>query len=351
MIQLNFFEEEIDELYKERFHHPHPNIQKKMEAVYLESQGLQHQDICKIVRITEATFVSYLKQFQEGGTEKLKVLNFYKPQSELEFYRTTIEENFQKHLPHTVAEAQARIEELTGIKRSPTQVKEFMKKIKMRRRKVGQVPGESCKPEKLKEQETFEKEKFQPRLKEANNGKRAVFFMDAAHFVYGAFLGFLWCFCRVFIASPSGRQRLNVLGVLNAMTNEIITVVNQTYINAQSVCEMLLKIAQLNIAVPITIVLDNAKYQKCKLVTNLANQLNIELLYLPSYSPQLNLIERFWKFVKKECLYSKYYQDYKQFKIAILDCIINANTKHKKKLKTLLTWNFQSFKKVQIMTV
>ena len=82
MIQLNFFEEEIDELYKERFHHPHPNVQKKMEAVYLKSQGLQHQDICKIVRITEATFVSYLKQFQEGGTEKLKVLNFYKPQSE-----------------------------------------------------------------------------------------------------------------------------------------------------------------------------------------------------------------------------------------------------------------------------
>ncbi len=66
----------------------------------------------------------------------------------------------------------------------------------MRRRKVGQVPGESCKPKKIKEQETFEKEKLKPRLKEANNGKRTVFLMDAAHFIYGAFLGF----CGVFVA-------------------------------------------------------------------------------------------------------------------------------------------------------
>ena len=114
---------------------------------------------------------------------------------------------------------------------------------------------------------------------------------------------------------------------------------------------MLLKISSMFIDIPITIVLDNARYQKCEIVRTLAIKLNIELLYLPSYSPQLNLIERFWKFVKKECLYSKYYQDYKQFENAILECIKNANTKHKKKLKSLLTWNFQSFKNVRIMTV
>jgi hypothetical protein len=61
----------------------------------------------------------------------------------------------------------------------------------------------------------------------------AVFFVDAAHFVHGAFLGFLWCFVRVFILSPSGRKRFNVLGALNASTKEIITVTNETYINAE----------------------------------------------------------------------------------------------------------------------
>jgi transposase len=351
MIQLDFFETEIDALYHERFHHPHPHVQKKMEALYLKSQGLTHNEICRLVRITRATLSEYLKQYKKGGIEKLKELNFNKPQSELQAHNQTIEMDFKQQPPQSVVEAQDRIEKLTGIRRSPTQIRAFMEKLGMKFLKVGHVPGKSCEPDKLKEQETFEKDQLQPRLQQARQNKRTVLFMDAAHFVYGAFLGYLWCFCRIFIASPAGRQRFNVLGALNAVTHEIITVTNQTYINAQSVCDLLFKIATMYIDVPITIVLDNARYQKCEIIRNVAKQLNIELLYLPSYSPQLNLIERFWKFVKKECLYSKYYHDYKQFENAIVECIKSANTKHKNKLESLITWNFQSFKNVQIMTV
>jgi transposase len=351
MIQLDFFETEIDALYHERFHHPHPHVQKKMEVLYLKSHGLTHNEICRLVRITRATLCEYLKQYQQGGIEKLKELNFNKPQSELQTHNQTIEMDFKEQPPQSVVEAQDRIEKLTGIRRSPTQIRAFMKKLGMKFLKVGHVPGKSCEPDKLNEQETFEQDQLQPRLQQARHDKRAVLFMDAAHFVYGAFLGYLWCFCRIFIASPAGRKRFNVLGALNAVTHEIITVTNQTYINAQSVCELLSKIATMYIDVPITIVLDNARYQKCEIVKNLAQQLNIELLYLPSYSPHLNLIERLWKFVKKECLYSKYYHDYKQFENAIVECLKNANTEHKNKLTSLITWNFQSFKNVQIMTV
>ncbi len=351
MIQFDFFETEIDVIYQERFHHPHPHVQKKMEALYLKSQGLPHNEICRLVRISRTTLSKYFKQYKQGGIEKLKELNFNKPKSELQAHAKTIEMDFKEHPPISIAEAQEKIDKLTSIRRSPTQIRTFMKKMKMRYLKVGHVPGKSCNPDKLKEQESFEQDELQPRLQEANDNKRIVLFMDAAHFVYGAFLGYLWCFCRVFIASPAGRKRFNVLGALNAVTNEIITVTNQTYINAQSVCDLLQKISNLYIDLPITIVLDNARYQKCEIVTNLAKSINIELLYLPSYSPQLNLIERFWKFVKKECLYSKYYGEYKQFEEAILECIKNANTKHKYKLKSLITWNFQSFKNVKIMTV
>jgi hypothetical protein len=114
------------------------------------------------------------------------------------------------------------------------------------------------------------------------------FFVDAAHFVHGAFLGFLWCFVRIFIPSPSGRKRFNVLGALNVVSKEIITVTNETYINADSVCLLLAEIAKLGLKTPITIILDNARYQKCALVQNYAAALNIELLYLPSYSPNVN---------------------------------------------------------------
>ena len=175
--------------------------------------------------------------------------------------------------------------------------------------------------------------------------------MDAAHFVHRAYLGVIWCFTRIFIASPSGRKRFNVLGAVNAITQEVITVTNQTYINSESICQMLLKLSALNLDVPITVVLDNARYQKCRVVTVLAEALNIELLYLPSYSPHLNLIERLWRFVRKQCLYSKYYDNFDDFKTAIETCIEQANTTHKDALKTLLSLNFQSFKKVQISTV
>ena len=134
-----------------------------------------------------------------------------------------------------------------------------------------------------------------------------LYFVDAAHFVFGPFLGILWCFQRLFVRVPSGRQRLNVLAALNAITHELVTVTNQSYINAQSVCELLSQLAMRHGQTPITVVLDNARYQRCKLVQEWAERLGIELLFLPPYSPNLNLIERFWKFVKKHCLYSRYY--------------------------------------------
>jgi transposase len=175
--------------------------------------------------------------------------------------------------------------------------------------------------------------------------------VDAAHFVHRAYLGFLWCFTRLFIASPSGRKRFNVLGALNAITKEVVTVTNESYINAESMCRLLLKLNAMDLDVPITVVLDNARYQKCQVVFALAKALNIELLYLPSYSPHLNLIERLWKFVRNQCLYSKYYSDFDSFKAAIETCLQQANTTHQSSLESLLTLNFQSFRKVQILNV
>lgn len=197
------------------------------------------------------------------------------------------------------------------------------------------------------EQKVFLEQEIQPRLSEAQAGKRAVFFVDAAHFVLAPFLGFLWCLTRVFIQAPAGRQRFNVLGALNAITHELITVTNDTYINAESVCELLHKLAALKLDVPITLILDNARYQKCALVLATAASLKIELCFLPAYSPNLNLIERLWKFVKKQCLYSKYYSDFAAFRSAIVDCLSQTHSTHKSALDTLLTLKFQLFEKAQ----
>jgi transposase len=194
-------------------------------------------------------------------------------------------------------------------------------------------------------------QELEPRLAEAQAGQRAVFFMDAAHFVLAPFLGFLWSVTRLFIQAPSGRQRFNVLGALNAITHELVTVTNDSYITATEVCALLQKLAALNLGVPLTVFLDNARYQKCAVVINTAANLQIELGFLPAYSPNLNLIERLWKFVKKQCLYSKYYADFATFKSAIETCLSETHTVHKSTLDSLLTLRFQTFKKAQLVPV
>ena len=187
---------------------------------------------------------------------------------------------------------------------------------------------------------------IEPRLSEAKEGNRTVYFVDAAHFVLGSFLGYLWCITRIFIPSSSGRKRYNVLGAIDAITHQLITVCNDTYINACSVCELLYKIrdAAADSENPITLVMDNAKYQKCELVTKLAENLNIELLFLPSYSPNLNLIERLWKWIKKDCLNCKYYKCFDEFKDAINTSLQKVSqVERKKEMDELLALNFQLF--------
>ncbi len=111
---------------------------------------------------------------------------------------------------------------------------------------------------------------------------------------------------------------------------------------------MLRQLAAQHLGVPIQ-VLDNARYQKCQIVAELAASLQIELLYLPPYSPNLNLIERVWKFVKKTGLYSKYYANFADFKQAISNCLTQTHTTYKKELDALLTLNFQTFEESQVM--
>lgn len=175
--------------------------------------------------------------------------------------------------------------------------------------------------------------------------------MDASHFVHGAFLCYLWSFARLFLRTPSGRQRFNVLGALDYTTKELVTVTNLTYITAETVCQLLTMLAAQYTGISITLVLDNARYQRCRLVQDLADALGIELLFLPSYSLNLNLIERLWKFVKGECLNGKYYPTFEGFQASIEDCLAKVPTEHRAAIESLITRNFQLFDKETFLQV
>ena len=190
---------------------------------------------------------------------------------------------------------------------------------------------------------------MKPRLQEAQEGKRHVFFVDAAHMVFGTFLCCLWSFTRLFVRVASGRQRFNVLGAWNAITRELLAVTNTTVVNTETMCELLRKLAAQGLSGPVTVVLDNARYQRNAVVQVLAASLGIELLYLPSYSPNLNLIERLWRFVKRAALYGRYHATFADFQAAIRDTLSQVSTKHKDKLASLMTLNFQVFDNVSLL--
>lgn len=345
MITIDFKPQDIDSLHHERFHHPHPRVQLKMEVVYLKSQGLPHQEICRLARISENTLRTYLRQYQEGGVERLKRTDWDGPESDLSGHRQAIEEHFRNNPPRSTSQAAADIERLTGIRRGPTQVRKFLKRLGLKFRKLGMIPAKAD----AAEQARFLDERLRPRLKQARRLKRVVCFVDAAHFVHGTFLGHLWCFTRLLIRGPSGRKRFNVLGAIDAVTHELTTVTNDTTIDATAICELLRKLSGRYPGLPMSLVLDNARYQRCEPVRALAAELKIELLYLPAYSPNLNLIERLWKFVKKEVLTCRYYEDFSRFKAAIVECLDQVEGRHSKAIASLLTLNFQTFDNPQLL--
>lgn len=161
MIRIEFTEEAIEKLRYERFHHPHPRVQRKMEALLLKSDGLPHHRITRILGISENTFRQYLREYEEGGVERLKELHFYRPLSELAEHHQSLETYFEEHPPATVSEAAAKIEQLTGIRRGPTQMRRFLNSLGLRPRKVGMIPARAD----VEEQDRFKKKNWSPDCK------------------------------------------------------------------------------------------------------------------------------------------------------------------------------------------
>ena len=140
MIQLNISDEERQILAGERFEHPHPRVQRKMEAVYLTSMGLSRQEVAQLVQRTEGTVRSYVIAYRDGGIEALRRFNPHPHTAALDAQADTLRAAFEAQPPHTVQEAVVRIEKLTGVRRSATQVGTWLKKTGFGGAKPGKSP-------------------------------------------------------------------------------------------------------------------------------------------------------------------------------------------------------------------
>jgi transposase len=237
---------------------------------------------------------------------------------------------------HSIKEACTRIKEVCGISRQPTQVRSFLYRHGYRWRKMGQVPGRAD-PEKQKRW----CDNLQPCIHKANEGSCRLLFSDAVHFTLFAFLCNAWSKERLYLKTAAGRNRINVLGAVDALAKEVTIMDNTTYVTTETIISFLEKLREDSQDTPIVIVMDNARYQHCKAVEERAKQLNIEILFLPPYSPNLNVIERLWKFTRKAVLYGRYYDTPDKFHQAIRTFFEGINQKYQVEMETLLTLNFQ----------
>ena len=172
--------------------------------------------------------------------------------------------------------------------------------------------------------------------------------MNAAHFVPGTFLCCVGSVVRMSVRGSSGRRRFHVLGAWNATTGALVTVRNDTRVSADTMVELMGQLPR-NGTRPRTLVLDNAKCQECKVVASEAERLGLELLYLPSYSPNLNRIERLWTFITKTTLRGKRDPDFAAFRAAIEDCLDKVGTDHREALGSLMTLRFQTFDESSVL--
>jgi transposase len=124
-IQLQLTSDVLKEVHYHRYNHPSPLVQRRMEAIWLKGHNLPHGQIADLVGVTENTIRDYFDLYAQGGVEKLKELNY---SGELRIHISSLEAYFREHPPASIKEAQSKIETITGVKRSETQVAEFLKK-------------------------------------------------------------------------------------------------------------------------------------------------------------------------------------------------------------------------------
>lgn len=340
MIKLDLKGEDLEAIAEEL---DDPEIdmrtRQRLMTVRLHDLRVPHGAIAQALNLCEDTVTNYLKLYRDGGLAGLMEDRYYRPTSSVQPWLDDIGQSFAQNPVATTSEGAARIEQITGIRLSDAQARRIMIRLGLKFRKTAAVPGGAD----AQLQFEFLHEELLPRLEEAKQGQRRVFFVDAVHFVLGSFLGMIWSFARIFVPSSSGRQRYNVLGAVETRDHDFVSIRTTGSINEDVVCDLLMKIFEAYPQEPITVVMDNARYQKSRLVVEVAEALGVELLYLPPYSPNLNLIERLWRLVKMRCLRNKYFESFGLFTGAIdefLDSLSGTNRKH---LKTLVTENFQLF--------
>lgn len=137
----SFSEDVIESIGRERYEHPDPRVQERMEILWLKTKGETHERLAELANVSRSTVQRTLRTYVSKGLEGVRTMNWKRPVSALTPHRETLEAEFRERPPHTIHEAVARIESLTGVKRKASRVRKFLKEtLGMKCLKVAPIP-------------------------------------------------------------------------------------------------------------------------------------------------------------------------------------------------------------------
>ena len=309
----------------------------RIKAVYLLSRGKSAREIAEVLMLDEDTVSHYRKRYESGGIAGLLKDAYLGSQPMLSCAEI---EELTKHLEGqtylTVERIVDYVKQTYQVSYSISGMRHLLHRLKFVYKKAKAVPGKAN--AKLQRAYLALLEKVL-----AEKGEHdAHYYLDGVHPQHNTRLAYGWVKKGQdkLIKSNLGRQRINLNGALNAETLEVVIRTDDT-INAQSTLKLFEALEKKHPeANTIFITLDNARYYKNKLVSTFLETSKIKLFFLPSYSLNLNLIERLWKFMRKTILYNQYYEKFGEFKTAVIR-FFDDILQHQTKLTSLLTHNFQ----------
>jgi len=329
-------EQEVKELGSKHRQCKEKRQADRIKTILCLNKGYSFQQVSEILLLDDSTLRNYYAEYVEGGVKRLLEDNYSGGASRLSCSQIqALDAHLRQHTYLSSKEIGAYIQKKFGIEYTPEGVKAILYRMEYSYKKTKHVPGKADQ----KRQEEFLKE--YEKLKAEKKAKDAIYFMDGCHPMHNSIAAYGWIKkgTEKELKANTGRARLNLNGAYNAETHQVI-IREDERINAQSTLSLIRQIMLLQLSGTIYLIADNAKYYRSRLVQEfLQKNPRVKIIFLPPYSPNLNLIERLWLFFKKKRLWNKYYEKYDDFKKASMSFFENLHL-HKEELEKLMTDNF-----------
>ena len=337
---LRLSDSKIKELQTQYKQERDRRIAERIHCIILYAQGKDLKELKRILFVGITTLQQWIKTFMSQGLEGLRQWGYQGQKGHLSDEQwLEVEAELERKPYHYAKEVVAFVKKKFGLGYSERGMQDLLRRKGYRRIKTRLVPG-PVDADKQREQREFIERYF--KLKAELDPQDRIYHLDAVHPTHNVQISYVWTKKgrRRRIRSNSGRKRYNILGAYCPLDQEYLDIRGTGNVNGETLQKLIDQIrARHPEAKRIILILDNARYNHAKIVRAHIDQTNVELIHLPSYSPNLNLIERLWRFFKDKVM-TTYHESFEKF-VNEIDKVLDNLAQYAHELASLMTEKFE----------